>query len=59
MLKFEILYKNYTENANFLDEFKLKVSYCDGVLSQIYLDHKFQWPHEGLNSASLVYEVVT
>ena len=27
--------------------------------AQIYLDHKFQWPQEGLNCESLAYEVVT
>ena len=31
----------------------------NGVMLEIYLDHKSQWPHEGLNRESLVYEVVT
>ena len=31
----------------------------DGAVLEIYLDHKFQWPHEGLNCESLGYEVVT
>ena len=31
-------------------------SYWDGVVLEIYLDHKFQWPQEGLNSKSFVYE---
>ena len=32
---------------------------CDGVVLEIYLDHKFEWPQEGLNSESLAYEAVT
>ena len=32
---------------------------CDDVVLEIYLDHKFQWPQEGLNCESLAYEVVT
>ena len=32
---------------------------CDGVVLEIYLDHKFQWPQEGLNCESVAYEVVT
>ena len=32
---------------------------CDGVVLEIYLDHKFQWLQEGLNFESLAYEVVT
>ena len=36
-----------------------QVSNCDGVVLEIYLDHKFQWPQEDLNCESLVYEVVT
>ena len=32
---------------------------CDGVILEIYLDHKFQWPQEDLNCESLAYEVVT
>ena len=32
---------------------------CDGVVLEIYLDYKFQWPKEGLNCESLIYEVVT
>ena len=32
---------------------------CDGVVLVIYLDHKFQWPQEGLDCESLAYEVVT
>ena len=59
MLKFEIICKHYTENTNFFLEFKIKVSYCNGVLLEIYLDCKFQLPQEGLKSASLAYEVVT
>ena len=31
----------------------------NGVMLEIYLDHKSQWPNEGLNRESLVYEVVT
>ena len=29
---------------------KQVVCYCDGVVLEIYLDYKFQWPEEGLNS---------
>ena len=36
-----------------------QVSNCDGVVLEIYLDHKFQWPQEGLNCESLACEVVT
>ena len=36
-----------------------QVSNCDGVVLEIYLDHKFQWPQEGLNCEFLAYEVVT
>ena len=36
-----------------------QVSNCDGFVLEIYLDHKFQWPQEGLNCESLAYEVVT
>ena len=32
---------------------------CDGVVLEIYSDHKFQWPQEGLNCECLGYEVVT
>ena len=31
----------------------------DSVVLEIYLDHKFQSPQEGLNCESLVYKVVT
>ena len=30
--------------------------HCDGVVVEICLDHKFQWPQEGLNCESLTYE---
>ena len=36
-----------------------QVSNCDGIVLEIYLDHKFQWTKEGLNCASLSYQVVT
>ena len=36
-----------------------KVLNCDGVVLEIYLDHKFQWPEEGLKCRSLAYEIVT
>ena len=32
---------------------------CDGVVLEIYLDHKFQRPQEGLNCEYLAYEAVT
>ena len=31
----------------------------DGAVLEIYLNHKFRWPQEGLNYESLAYEVVT
>ena len=31
---------------------------CDGAVLKIYLNHKIQWPQEGLNSESLAYEIV-
>ena len=31
----------------------------DGVVLEIYLDHRFQWPQECLKCESLTYEVVT
>ena len=36
-----------------------KVSNCDSIELEIYLDHKFQWPQEGQSFKSLAYEVVT
>ena len=30
-----------------------QVSNCDDVVREIYLDHKFQWSHEGLNCKAL------
>ena len=36
-----------------------QASNCDGVLLEICLVHKFQWPQEGLNCESLAYKVVT
>ena len=35
------------------------LAYCDGVVLEIYLDHKFQQPQESLNCESLAYKVVT
>ena len=32
---------------------------CNGVVLEIYLNHKFQWLQESLNSESLTHEVVT
>ena len=32
---------------------------CNGVVLEIYLDHKFQRPHEVSNVESLAYKVVT
>ena len=34
-------------------------SSCDGAMHEIFLNHKFQWPQEGLNSEFIAYEVVT
>ena len=36
-----------------------QVSKCNGVVLEIYLDQKLQWPQEDLNCKSLAYEVVT
>ena len=36
-----------------------QASNCDGIVLEIYLDHKFQWAQVGLNCESLAYEVVT
>ena len=36
-----------------------QVSNNDGVVLEIYLDHKFQWSQEGLNCESLAYDAVT
>ena len=36
-----------------------QVSNCDGAVLEIYLDHKFQWPQEGLKCESLAHELVT
>ena len=36
-----------------------QVSNCDGVVLEIYLDHKFRRPQEGFNCESLTNEVVT
>ena len=33
--------------------------HCNGVVLEIYLDHKFQWPQEGLNYEYFAYEVST
>ena len=32
---------------------KYKILYFDSVVLEIYLDHKFQWPYEGLQCESL------
>ena len=32
---------------------KITFSVCDGIVLEIYLGHKFQWPQEGLNCESL------
>ena len=32
---------------------------CDGVVLEIFMDHKFQWPHEGLNCEILTCNAVT
>ena len=39
-----------------LHENKSFVSNYDGVMLEIYLDHKFPWRHEGLNCESLAHE---
>ena len=35
-----------------------QVSNSSGVVLEIYLDHKYQWPQEGLNCESVAYEEV-
>ena len=49
--------KNWVEINN--DSTPSQALNCDGVVLEIYLDHNFQWPQEGLNCKSLAYEVVT
>ena len=39
---------NYSNNNN-----------NSGIVLEIYLDHKFQQPQEGLNCESLAYKIVT
>ena len=34
-------------------------SKCDGAVINIHLDHKLQWPQEGLSCEPFAYEVVT
>ena len=34
------------------------ITNCDGVMLEIYLDHKLRWLQEGFNCQSLAYEVV-
>ena len=41
-------YLNFEPNSN-----------SDGVVLEIYFDHKLKWPEEGMNYKSLEYEVVT
>ena len=36
-----------------------QVANCDGVMLEIYLDHKFQWPQESVNCESLAYKFIT
>ena len=48
--------QNYTKTINF---FWKNIKICDGIVLEIYLDHKLQLPQEGLNCESLAYEVVT
>ena len=46
--------------SSFLASFLLSfIPYCGGVVLQLYLDHKFHWPQEGLSCELLVYKVVT
>ena len=42
-----------------LRHLSINVLNCDGVVLEMYLDHKFQWPQKGLNRESIEYDVVT
>ena len=48
-------------NNNTYTNFKATYTryFCDGTMLKNYLNHKFQWLQEGLNSESPEYEVVT
>ena len=48
----------YNETIKFCHIMEYNVRNGDGVVLEIYLDHKFQWPQEGLNCQSLAYEEV-
>ena len=48
----------YSETIKFCHIIEYNVRNCDSVVLEIYLDHKFQWPQEGLNCKSLAYEGV-
>ena len=47
------------KNINWDTSTSSQASNFDGVMLEIYLDHKFMWPQEGLNFESLTYKVVT
>ena len=48
----------YREHYNNLLEILFR-KYFNGVMLEIYLDHKFQWPQERLIYAFLAYQVIT
>ena len=50
--------KNLKSEKSEILQISSQVSNYDGAVLEIYLDRKFQWPQEGLNSESLAYEVV-
>ena len=50
---FLILIWNIIDDKKWDTSTSSQVSNCDGVMLKIYLDQKFQWPHEGLNCETL------
>ena len=45
------------QQTEFVEQYKKLDN--NGIVLEIYLDHKCQWPQEGLNCKSLAYTVVT
>ena len=57
LLFWSVHLKNIANNSAFYLLFFIEI--LDGFVLKIYLNHKFQWPQEGLNFENLAYEVVT
>ena len=53
----EVMISISTHEVEFIFEYIFRI--YDGVVLEIYLDHKFQWPQECLNCESLAYGAVT